>query len=286
LKFILQAGNWYDRWSAIASAVPRADELGLWGFVMPDHYMWGQDRGGDSTLETWVALTYLAAKTKSIKLGTLVTPIPLRPPGMLAKELSTLDVLSGGRVVLGVGAGWSRTEFEGYSHWDDNKIRVDKTREGVELILKLWGASKGAVNHEGKYYTALNAVLDPKPIQKPHPPLLFGGVGTRMLKMAGRFGDICCIPPWAERGFEKAKKVVLEAASKSGRLDTVAFAQLSFGSSTSTWGQRRVYDREGLRRTIEDADKGGCEYFIVGFPAEKYLASMNDFVENVMPSFS
>src|SRR3989442_15971956 len=134
--------------------------------------MWGRDRGGDSTVETWTALTYLAAKTEKIRLGTLVTPIPFRPPGMLAKTVSTLDLLSNGRTILGVGAGWSRTEFEGYSKWNSNKIRVDKTREGLDLILKLWTQEK--VDFKGKFYHANGAVLEPKPVQKPHPPLLFG----------------------------------------------------------------------------------------------------------------
>jgi alkanesulfonate monooxygenase SsuD/methylene tetrahydromethanopterin reductase-like flavin-dependent oxidoreductase (luciferase family) len=284
MKFILQAGNWYDRWNAIAGAVPKADEQGFWGFVMPDHYMWGADRGGDSTLETWIALTFLAAKTKNIKLGTLVTPIPFRAPGMLAKQLSTLDLVSGGRVVLGVGAGWSRTEFEGYSHWDEPKVRVDKTKEGLELVLKLW-TSKEPVNHRGTHYTALNAVLEPKPIQKPHPPLLFGGVGTRMFRMAGRYGDICCIPPWAELGFQKSKEIVLDAAKKYKREDKVSFAQLSFGASTNSWQRRRVYDRKRVDSAVQEAKGNGCEYFIIGFPPENYLESMTDFVENVMPSY-
>jgi alkanesulfonate monooxygenase SsuD/methylene tetrahydromethanopterin reductase-like flavin-dependent oxidoreductase (luciferase family) len=115
LRFILQAGNWSAQWQLIEKAVPLADEMGFWGFLMPDHYMWGEDRGGNSTLETWTTLSYLAGKTKRLKLGTLVTPIPFRPPGILAKEVSTLDVISGGRTILGIGAGWSQTEFEGYS---------------------------------------------------------------------------------------------------------------------------------------------------------------------------
>ena len=91
------------------SARGRAGVLGR--AVIPDHYMWGESRGGDSSLESWVALTYLVGKTQRLKLGTLVTPIPFRPPGILAKMVSTLDVISSGRAVLGVGVGWSQTEF-------------------------------------------------------------------------------------------------------------------------------------------------------------------------------
>ncbi len=139
----------FANWKQVQTAAVEADQLGFWGFVLPDHYMWGADRGGNSTFETWTALTYLAAKTEKIRLGTLVTPIPFRPPGMLAKTVSTLDLLSNGRTILGVGAGWSQTEFEGYSEWNSNRIRVDKTREGLDLILKLW--TQEEVDFKGKF---------------------------------------------------------------------------------------------------------------------------------------
>jgi len=109
-------GNLYDNVEHIAGAIIEADRLGLDGALMPDHYMWGPEIGHSiqnpyRTLENWTTLTYLAGKTQRIRLGTLVSPLPFRHPGVLAKRLSTLDVLTGGRVVLGVGAGWSRDEF-------------------------------------------------------------------------------------------------------------------------------------------------------------------------------
>jgi len=203
VKFIVAGGlNIFANWKQIQTAAIESDQLGYWGFVLPDHYMWGRDRGGDSTVETWTALTYLAAKTEKIRLGTLVTPIPFRPPGMLAKTVSTLDLLSNGRTILGVGAGWSRTEFEGYSKWNSNKIRVDKTREGLDLILKLWTQEK--VDFKGKFYHANGAFLEPKPVQKPHPPLLFGGIGPRMLRTAGEYGDICML--WTKLTADKEQE--------------------------------------------------------------------------------
>lgn len=277
MNFIVQSGNWAAQWPLIDKVVPMADKLGYWGFLMPDHYMWGQDRGGDSTLETWTTLSYLAGKTERIKLGTLVTPIPFRPPGMLAKEVSTLDIISGGRTIFGVGAGWSQTEFEGYSTWDEPKTRVDKTVEGLELILRLWG-DKAKVDHTGVHYSMKGAVLEPKPVQKPYPPLLFGGVGRRMLNLAGRFGDIVVIPPWLEGGFEAGKKVVEASARRYHREDKLAFSGLWFGF-------REKYNRKAVAANVEAAKKGGCEYFIIGFPGETYLESMEDFTKNVVPSF-
>lgn len=239
--------------------------------------MWGEDRGGDSTLETWIALTYLAGKTQKLHFGTLVTPIPLRPPGMLAKQISTLDVISKGRTFLGVGAGWSQTEFEGYGVWDPPKIRVDKTLEGLKLILELWTA-KDKVDYKGQHYSAKRAVLEPKPAQKPHPPLLFGGLSPRMLRMAGKYADICLIPPWVEIGYEKAKNIVLESAQKNSRKEKIQFASLSFN--------REKYDRSTVAKQVSDAKNNRIEYFIVGFPRDQYGESMKDFADNVISSYT
>lgn len=279
LKFILSGlGNFYRSWKLAEHAVPLADELGFWGAVIPDHYMWDRpempDR--DSTLDCWTVLTYLAAKTKQLKLGTLVTPIPFRPPGMLAKIVTTLDLVSSGRVVLGVGAGWSRTEFDGFSEWFDGKTRVDRTEEGVELILRLWKENK--VDFQGRFYNAKGAVLEPKPVQKPHPPLLFGGPGPRMLRMAGRYGDLCFIPPWAKPSFESAKSIVEMEARKAGRGGKVAFA----AGSPIAQGK---FDMKLLEKDVEKAAQNGCGYYVTPFPSIDYVATMQQFAKDVVPSY-
>ncbi len=278
MRFVLSGlGNWHESWKLIEQAIPLADELGFWGAVLPDHYMWGENRGGNSTLETWTALTYLAARTQKLKLGTLVTPIPFRPPGILAKSISTMDLLSSGRAVLGVGAGWSQTEFEGYASWDDAKTRVDKTQEGVRLILRLWHEKE--VSHEGKYYRAKGAVLDPKPLQKPHPPLLFGGVGRRMLRMAGRFADICFIAPWTQIPFGKAKEVVLQEARKTGRQNSLAFAM-------GTPRPPERFDLKESEQAVSVAAKERCLYYVVPFPRDNFLEKMKQFAKEVMLSYA
>ncbi len=279
LRFILSGlGNWYRSWRLIDEAIPLADELGFWGAVMPDHYMWGEDRGGNSSLETWVALTYLAAKTKRLRLGTLVTPIPFRPPGIMAKMVSTLDVVSSGRAILGVGAGWSQTEFEGYSEWNDPKTRVDKTEEGTKLILKLWQDPK--VDFDGKFYHAKGAVLDPKPVQKPHPPLLFGGAGPRMLRMAGRYGDICFIPRWVQMPMDKAKAVVEQAARKAGRQNKLAYA------AGSPVHRDQKYDLKEFGEAVQRAAESGFLYYAASFPQDNYVETMRQFAKQIMPSYT
>lgn len=279
MKFMLNTGNWSPNWEVWKKSVPEAEALGFTAFIAPDHYMWGPAQGGDSTIDTWIALSYLAAKTDKIMLGTLVTPIPFRPPGMLAKEIATLDYISGGRAILGVGSGWSQTEFEGYSEWNEPKVRVDKTEEGLELILKLW-TTNGKVNFDGKYYKAKDAVLEPKPIQKPHPLLLFGGGHKRMFQMAGKYADICVIRLSGGYTTNEVKDVVLESARKYSREDKITFSPFPWRFANNK------YSRQEIEKEVANGAKDGCKLFITGFPKDTFLESMRDFAKNVMPSYS
>jgi alkanesulfonate monooxygenase SsuD/methylene tetrahydromethanopterin reductase-like flavin-dependent oxidoreductase (luciferase family) len=287
VKFVLSgSGNWFVDLEWIQEAVLEADRLGFDGAVIPDHYMWGETEwlkrpDSNSTLESWITLTYLAAKTTNIRLGTLVTPIPFRSPSMLAKMISTLDVLSKGRVIVGVGAGWSQVEFEGYSEWNEPKVRVDKTKEGLELMIKLWTQKK--VTFEGKYYGAKGAVLDPHPLQKPYPPLLFGGRGDRMLQLAGHYADICYVPqfhPGANpEDYLEGKRKVLRAAAQANRKNQITFMAGVLGS----W---RPYDSEKSSKEVEKAVELGASYFLTSFSRnENTIRSMRKFASEVMPSF-
>ncbi|HEY4657268.1 MAG TPA: LLM class flavin-dependent oxidoreductase [Candidatus Bathyarchaeia archaeon] len=276
MKFILAApGNRPDDWPLMQKAAVEAEELGFWAFLLPDHFMGGRDFGGDSTLDTWLAVSYLAPLTDNIRLGSLVTPVTLRPPSILAKMVSTLDVLSDGRTVLGIGAGSSQSEFEAYAQWDSSKVRVEKTVEGVELILRLW--TEGTVDFQGKYFKAKGAVLEPKPRQKPHPPLIFGGMGPRMLQVAGRYADICLIP-LADTDGVNAREEVIRGAKSRQRKGDIAFA----GATEALPQPWHDYDRDRYLERFELAEKLGCEYLIVPFPWKTYLESLEDFAKNVM----
>ncbi|MFX1481261.1 MAG: LLM class flavin-dependent oxidoreductase, partial [Promethearchaeota archaeon] len=249
------------------------------GAVLPDHYMWGNSVGIqrpdiNTTLETWIAISYLLAKTEKIKIGTLVTPIPFRPPGMLAKMISTADNLSGGRTIVGVGAGWSQIEFEGYSEWNGPSIRVDKTYEGLELMIKLW--TESVVNFTGKYYLAKGAVLDPKPIQKPYPKLLFGSRGSRMLNLAGKYGDICFFPPWSGSNHEEMKRIVTESAKLHNRIDKVSFMV----------GEMRPTVIGEYFKKVEQAVDFGASYYLASFQRSEDLSvTIRKFATDIIPSF-
>jgi len=278
--FITGLGNLFENKDNIIKTVLEADKWGFDAALMPDHYMWGSEIGHSmqnpySTLETWTTFTYLAGKTEQIKFGTLVTPLPFRHPGVLAKRLSTLDNLSDGRVILGVGAGWSKVEFEGYSNWLGAKRRVDKTIQALSIIRRLW--TEDSVTFKSKHYDIKDAVLDPKPLQKPHPPLLFGSSGKRMLRLTGQYGDICFIPPWMAEKKQEIKKTVIQSAEEAGRADKIGFMAGMMGAGT--------YNQDIYAKAIEDAEKDGAKYFAVAFPSADLKNSMADFAENVMPSY-
>lgn len=131
--------------------------------------------------------------------------------------------------------------------------RVHRTEEGVQLILKLW--SEPSVDFHGKFYNAKGAVLEPKPSQEPHPPLLFGGFSVRMLQMAGRYADICYIPPWVKIPFDKAKTIVGQEAREAGRRPPSLAA-----GSPSFEGQK--YALKLVGQDLETAAQNGCEYYI------------------------
>ena len=285
MKFMLGGlGNWYNDFKLVKNAILEADKLGYYGALMPDHYMWGEMRGGmmtrpDSnvTMETWITLSYLAAKTEQIHLGTMVTPIPFRPPGMLAKMTSTLDILSGGRVIVGIGAGWSQTEFEGYSEWNRSKRRVEKTIEGLELMRELW--IKDKVDFRGRFFKAEGAVLDPKPVQKPYPKLLFGSRGPRMLEISGTYGDIVYLPPFGGYDPEEAKQIVLDAARKANRVDSI-------GIMTGAMRGQEITDTGEIMKLVESARDAGDEYYLVSLPRDETgIETITKFAEEIFPSF-
>ena len=169
-----------------ASHLRRIEDLGFSTFLIRDHFV--PDFFGDQPAPL-VALANAAALTTRLRLGTMVLAVDYRHPVMLAKEAATLDLLSGGRLELGLGAGWLRREYEsaGFT-FDSAGTRIDRLEETVRILDGLFGA--GPFSFTGKHYTV--AALDghPKPAQRPRPPILIGGGRRRVLTLAGRLADI------------------------------------------------------------------------------------------------
>jgi probable F420-dependent oxidoreductase len=144
-------------------------------------------------LECYTTLASIAAVTKRLRVGPSVTPIPLRHPSFVAKMAATIDVISGGRFILGVGTGWNRREYAAYSHdyLESPRDRFDKFLEGLEVVRALF-ETDGLVNYEGRHYRLEGAPFYPKPVQKPGPPIWIGGASKRTLRAVASLGDGWC----------------------------------------------------------------------------------------------
>jgi len=177
--------TWAD-WRALAVA---CEKHGVGTLFRSDHYLSVDDRRERGALDAWTTLAGLAAITAKLRLGTMVSPATFRHPSVLAKMVTTVDHISGGRVELGIGAGWWDREHEAYGfELPPIGPRTDRLEEQLQLIGLQW--AEGPFSLEGRYYSAENLDAQPKPLQKPRPPLILGAKGgPRSLRLAARFAD-------------------------------------------------------------------------------------------------
>jgi probable F420-dependent oxidoreductase len=175
----------------LAAKARRAEELGYSTAFFPDHF-------GDQ-LAPLPALIAIADATAELRVGTLVLDNDYRHPVVLAKELATVDVLSGGRLEAGLGAGWMRSDYDQSGiPMDPPKVRVDRFEEGLRVIKTAF--ADGPQDFSGEHYTVTGYDGQPKPVQKPGPPILIGGGMKRVLSIAGREADIVGINPSIRSG--------------------------------------------------------------------------------------
>jgi len=169
----------------ICDVVLECERLGYHSVWLDDHLMFGEQ----SILECWATLSALSALTTRIRLGSMVTCNSFRNPGLLTKIAATLDIISGGRLEFGIGAGVQETEHCAYDFsFPKPRARVERLCEALEIIKALWSEAK--VSYAGKYYNLREAICEPKPLQKPHPPITIGGSGEKMtLRVSAEHAD-------------------------------------------------------------------------------------------------
>jgi F420-dependent oxidoreductase-like protein len=185
-----QLGATYDDQLRIAK---RAEECGFDGFFRSDHYLtMGSQDGLPGPTDAWVTLAGLACETSRIRLGTLVTASTFRLPGPLAISVAQVDVMSGGRVELGLGAAWYEAEHRAYGiPFPPTSERFDRLEEQLEIITGLWTTPGGATfTFKGRFFEVEESPALPKPAQSPRPPVIVGGTGLRRTpRLAARFAD-------------------------------------------------------------------------------------------------
>jgi F420-dependent oxidoreductase-like protein len=178
-----------DKWQKSVEVAEQAEALGYDSLWVYDHFHNVPVPAHEAMFECWTTLAALSQRTERIKLGQMVGCSPYRNPGLLAKITANIDVISGGRLIWGIGAGWYQHEFTGYGYdFLPAADRIRVMRETVEIVKAMW--SRPDVSYEGRHFTLDGAQCDPKPLQSPHPPVLIGGGGEQLtLRVVARLAD-------------------------------------------------------------------------------------------------
>jgi len=168
-----------------------AEELGFDSLWFMDHLSQIPPGASETEplLECWTGLAAMAACTKKMKLGSMVTAASLRPPSILAKMTATVDNVSDGRLIVGIGSGWVEWEHKAYGlEFPSVGVRLKRLEETILILKEMWTQERATF--EGEYFQVRDAVCNPKPIQKPHPPLLIGGRGEKVtLRIAAKYAQ-------------------------------------------------------------------------------------------------
>ena len=212
-----QQGATYDQLLRVARA---AEALGYGAFFRSDHYLKQSGDGLPGPTDAWITLAGLARDTTTIRLGTLLTAATFRLPGPLAIAVAEVDAMSGGRIELGLGAGWYEAEHTAYGiAFPSVHERFDRLEEQLEIITGLWDTPSGELfSFAGNHYQLSESPALPKPAQRPHPPVIVGGTGLRRTPaLAARYADEYNVAFEPIPGTKAAIQRVREACAEAGR---------------------------------------------------------------------
>jgi F420-dependent oxidoreductase-like protein len=213
-----QQGATYDQLLAVAQL---AEQLGFDAFFRSDHYQRiGEGDPGPGSTDAWLTLAAIGRETTRIRLGTLVTPATFRFPGALAIQVAQADAMSGGRVELGLGAGWYDTEHASYAiPFPSTSERFEMLEEQLAIITGLWSMRPGETfSFDGRHHHVVDSPALPKPVQQPRPPIVMGGWGTkRTPRLAAQYADEFNMPFAPASYFREGCDHVRRACDAVGR---------------------------------------------------------------------
>jgi F420-dependent oxidoreductase-like protein len=238
----------------LAATARAAEEGGCSTFTLMDHWFQMEQlaTSQDPMLEGYTSLGFLAGQTQTMRLGLLVTGVTYRHPGLLAKIVTTLDVLSGGRAMLGLGAAWYEREHLGLGvPFPPISERFERLEEALQICKQMWSDDEGPYN--GKHYQLAETICVPRPIQQPGPPVMIGGSGERKtLRLVAQYGDACNL--FATTPAEVAHKleVLARHCEEQGR-------DLATIEKTIVAGINPLTDVDGFLSQMDEYAKLGIE---------------------------
>jgi F420-dependent oxidoreductase-like protein len=262
-----------------------ADEAGFASLWVMDHFFQIEMLGApdEPMLEGYSALSFLASVTKRARLGTLVTGVVYRHPGILVKTVTTLDVLSGGRAYFGIGAAWHERETAGLGvPFPARKERFERLEEALQIALQMWSGKLSP--YHGKHYHLAEPLNSPQPITRPHPPILIGGAGEKKtLRLVAKYGNACNLYAFAGTDAIRAKLEVLrrhceEVGRRFEEIERTALGSVNLGADGMSPRQAIEYCR-GMR-------EAGIEHLIISLPRVHEITPIEVMGKEVIPAVS
>jgi F420-dependent oxidoreductase-like protein len=296
VRFGIQTPQQHGSWPEMVALWQELDTLGFDSAWVFDHFLPIFSDPTGPCLEGWTALSALAMVTHNVRIGVLVTGNTYRHPAVLAKMATTLDIISHGRLTLGLGAGWFALEHETFGiPFPPVTERLQRLDEALTVIRRLW--RDDCVTFHGRYYHLNEAQLNPRPIQHPHPPVLVGASGEQVaLRVVAQHADL-----WNSFGSPEVfrhKIVVLTAHCRTiGRdPDTIEKSVLLQMTLTDdAEAKRRAFENESwgmlagnpteIRQQIEQYVAVGVTHLMISLPAPYDLTALRRFASEVMPAF-
>lgn len=302
---VLHVSAVYAKWETFLTITKEAERLGYDSVWVSDHFV--SPSGRPYGLESWTVLSALASSTHKIRLGTYVLCNQFRHPSLLAKMASTLDNISGGRLELGIGAGWLRLEHAAFGfEWNRRSARIERLRETLEIAKQLW--TQNHVSYIGKHFQLKDATLEPKPLQKPHPPLWIGGNSETIRNVVAELGDgwipVLPTPRQLTDGVLHIKNMMKHAGRDLQKL------QIAYGGSgcaliaenddsvkklaeplIRSMGKPReelaclIGTPKQCIDKIDQYEKAGAQKIVAGFYDFPSLKSLTLFAKSVIPHF-
>jgi F420-dependent oxidoreductase-like protein len=274
MRFGLDISQHQLTWDEILARAALAEDAGLDGVWVFDHFkaLYGDPKG--PTLEGWTLLAGLARETSRVRLGTLVTGMTHRHPSVLAAEVVTVDHLSGGRVECAVGAAWNEPEHRELGiPFPPTAERMDRLEEGVQVLRALF--TQDDLTFDGRYYRLERATYNPKPVQRPHPPIWIGGEGRkRTLPIAGRYADAWHGSAGTPEELAEMTAIIDRSAEEAGR-DPSSILRASSLSISEPWDE--------IKSSYAWMAAGGIGYLAIDWPTEG-RGRLEEFLGQILPT--
>jgi F420-dependent oxidoreductase-like protein len=268
--------------SKLAEIARTADEGGFSSLWVMDHFFQISVIGPPEhdMLEGYSTLSFLAGLTKNVRLGTLVTGVIYRYPGILVKTATTLDVLSGGRAYLGIGAAWNQQESVGLGvPFPSVAERFERLEETLQIAKQMWSANNGP--YEGKHYQLAQTLCSPQPLSKPHPPIMIGGTGEKKtLRLVAQYADACNL--FAGMGLDvvRHKLGVLKQHCETVGRNYDDIERTSLGTAYLAPGQMTSSD---VIKHCRDLASVGIQHAIFNMPNVHDITPLETFARDIIP---